>query len=177
MMTMAEQDPESANLPERQLQWMKMQALAFADRKSEVLTLCRRSIEVLAAPAQTRDRWSSELDLAMIHAWFGDHKECVEILKRLLLVPSGITVPNLRLAPDWDRVRDDPAFQALLADPETPRRCRFGATGSRRPNPGLVSRVRTADFKPTMLAIRIHETGGPESSAPTTFPFPLARRR
>jgi hypothetical protein len=117
MAVMVEKEVEPAVLPERQVQGMKIMALAYAGRKEEAIALCRRQIEGSAAPVQTSARWAWEQDLALLHAWFGDKRECVEILARLLLVPSGVTVPHLRLAPDWDRVRDDPRFQALLADP------------------------------------------------------------
>ncbi|MBM3852503.1 MAG: TIR domain-containing protein [Verrucomicrobia bacterium] len=117
MVAIAETEAESAGLPERQLQWMKVTVLAYTGRKDEAIALCRRQIEASAAPAQTSVRWGWERDLALIHAWFGDKRECVEVLARLLLVPSGVTVVNLRLAADWDLVRDDAGFQALLADP------------------------------------------------------------
>jgi hypothetical protein len=45
-------------------------------------------------------------------------RECAELLARLLRVPSGITVPMLKVDPAWDNVRDDPAFKALLTDPK-----------------------------------------------------------
>ena len=121
-----------------------MKRKALAARKAQAFNLCRREIEGLAAAPRAYDRWASELGLATIHASFGDQPECVEILKRLLLVPSGETVTNLRLAPDWDNVRDDPAFQALLARSEklraalpfrraaakaNPRACLAGADG------------------------------------------------
>jgi hypothetical protein len=56
--------------------------------------------------------------LAKIHAYFGQKRECVELLSKLLRVPSGITVPMLRVEPEWDNVREDAGFKALLADPK-----------------------------------------------------------
>jgi len=41
-------------------------------------------------------------------------RECVELLAKLLRVPSGLTVPMLKVDPTWDNVRDAPAFKALL---------------------------------------------------------------
>ncbi len=121
MLEIVENKAVATGLPEAFRQRMKFRALAFGGQKAEALALCRREIEGLAAPERTYDRWSSEVDLALVHAWFGDKRECVEILARLLLVPSGVTVTNLRLAPYWDQVRDDPGFQALLADPKNSR--------------------------------------------------------
>jgi TolB-like protein/Tfp pilus assembly protein PilF len=118
MLAIAENDASKAALPEALQHRIKFWALAFGGRKAEALALCRRQIAGLAAAAQTLDRWANEVELALLHAWFGDKKECVEVLGRLLQVPSGVTVVNLRLAPYWDSVRDDPGFQALLADPK-----------------------------------------------------------
>jgi hypothetical protein len=33
-------------------------------------------------------------------------------------VPSGLTVPMLKVDPVWDNVRDNAGFKALLADPK-----------------------------------------------------------
>jgi hypothetical protein len=40
------------------------------------------------------------------------------LLAKLLRVPSGLTVPMLKIDPAWDNLRDDPEFKALLADPK-----------------------------------------------------------
>jgi hypothetical protein len=64
-------------------------------------------------------RWKREVILAEVYAHAGLKRECVELLAKLINRPGArITVPMLRLDPDWDNVRDDPAFQALLADPK-----------------------------------------------------------
>ncbi len=100
------------------LQTMKLWALATAGRREESLTVGRQVIETFSAPGQTQLRWSAEEDLAAVHARFGDKAECIEMLGRLLKVPCGITVPELKLGARWRKVRDDPGFQALLADPK-----------------------------------------------------------
>lgn len=67
---------------------------------------------------QTRYRWAREVSLAGIYADLGHSSECVAILARMLKIPGPISVPILRVDPVWDNVRDDPCFQALLADPK-----------------------------------------------------------
>ena len=58
------------------------------------------------------------MQLARIYALIERPRECCELLAKLLRVPSGLTVPMLKVDPTWDNVRDDPAFKALLADPK-----------------------------------------------------------
>ena len=96
---------------------LRMWALAFADQRDAALIAGRRYVEATSGPGRVSERWEREHELAQIYAWFGRKKECVEILTKLIRLPTLITVPYLKLAPDWDNVRDDPGFQALLADP------------------------------------------------------------
>ena len=63
-------------------------------------------------------RWTQEELLAEISAYVRRPRECCEVLAKLLRVPSGLTVPMLKVDPTWDNVRDDPAFKALLDDPK-----------------------------------------------------------
>ena len=56
--------------------------------------------------------------LARILARASRTRESVALIKQLLAQPSGLTVPMLRIEPDWDNLRDDPEFKALLADPK-----------------------------------------------------------
>jgi hypothetical protein len=52
--------------------------------------------------------------LAQIYAWTGELDEAFRLLDHLLAVPSGLTVPMLKLDPAWDPLRKDPRYQALL---------------------------------------------------------------
>jgi serine/threonine-protein kinase len=52
--------------------------------------------------------------LAHIHTMVGNYDEAIDLLDYLLSIPSWVTVPNLRLHPMWDPLRDHPRFRALL---------------------------------------------------------------
>ena len=91
-------------------------ALALSGRGDEAIAALRRAVE--GTPPETRqsDRWERQSKLAELYATLGHTRECVELLAELLRVPSGLTVPMLRLDPAWDAVRSDAGFKALLAD-------------------------------------------------------------
>ena len=87
-------------------------------RGDDAVAAARRHVEALSSTTQTGTRRRREGELAAIYAAAGRTKECVELLSKLLRYSAtGITVPVLRSHPVWDNVRDDPGFQALLADP------------------------------------------------------------
>jgi TolB-like protein len=86
-------------------------------RAEDALAAMRRYIEAVHA-ANVGSRWAREILLADMLAHLRRARECTELLAKLLRVPSGITVPMLKVDPAWDNVRDDPAFKALLTDPK-----------------------------------------------------------
>lgn len=102
--------------PSRFDEW-RLWGLTFAGKKDEAIAVGRRYVEGAAGAGQVAERWEREHQLAQVYAWFGQTKECVALLEKLLRVPSLVTVPYLRLAPDWDRVRDDASFRALVDNP------------------------------------------------------------
>jgi TolB-like protein len=96
----------------------RAQALALLGRADEAIATGRRCIEAKSGPNQLLVRWELEYELAEIYATLNRPRECCELLGKLLRVPSGVTVPQLKVHPDWDNVREDAAFKALLADPK-----------------------------------------------------------
>ena len=92
--------------------------LARLGRAEDAIAAGRRYVAARSPTNQVRSRWNREIELAQIYAYLARPRECVELLAKLLRVPCGLTVPMLKVDPTWDPVRDDPAFQALLADPK-----------------------------------------------------------
>jgi hypothetical protein len=43
-----------------------------------------------------------------------EYDAAIDLLDYLLSIPSWVSVPQLRLHPMWDPLRDHPRFQALL---------------------------------------------------------------
>ena len=93
-------------------------ALVRACRGDEAIAAAQRAVAAAPAESHVALRWEREIALAKIYAHAKRPRECIELLAKLLRLPSGITVPMLKVKPDWDNVREDAAFKALLADPK-----------------------------------------------------------
>jgi TolB-like protein/Flp pilus assembly protein TadD len=87
-------------------------------RAGEAIAAGRRYVSARSPENQVSARWQRDTELAEIYAYLNRPRECCELLAKLLLVPSGLTVPMLTVDPIWDNVREDAAFKALLADPK-----------------------------------------------------------
>jgi hypothetical protein len=55
--------------------------------------------------------------LAQIYTSTGNFDDAFRLLDHLLAVPNfSLSVPTLKLDPSWDRLREDPRFQALIEE-------------------------------------------------------------
>ena len=69
----------------------------------------------------TRDasrRVNLETVFAQLSADVGEKDRAMDVIERLVTVPGGPTLAELRLHPAWDPLREHPRFQKLLAGPE-----------------------------------------------------------
>jgi TolB-like protein len=93
-------------------------ALERNGRADEAIAAALRAVAVTSPESQLGLRWTREINLAGIYAYANRPRECIELLAKLLRVPSGLTVPMVKVDPMWDNVREDAGFKALLADPK-----------------------------------------------------------
>jgi hypothetical protein len=58
--------------------------------------------------------------LAEIEARTGQAEDAVKIIRQLITAPAGqfVSIARLKIDPVWDPIRNDPAFQKLLSEPE-----------------------------------------------------------
>jgi tetratricopeptide (TPR) repeat protein len=93
-------------------------ALLATGQTKEAAAAAQRAIEIDRRRGVMTQLWTDQAMLAEIYAQAGQKAECFTLLRALLQVPNGLTVPVLRATPMWDPVRDDPEFKALLNDPK-----------------------------------------------------------
>ena len=88
--------------------------LAALGQKQEAITEGKRAVELLPESQDALDGPRATETLAQIYAWTGESDEAFRLLDHLLVVPSGLTIPMLKIDPVWDPLRKDPRFQALI---------------------------------------------------------------
>src|SRR5205823_13382864 len=88
--------------------------LAALGQKQEAIAEGKRAVELLPETQDALDGPQATATLAQIYAWTGEFDEAFRLLDHLFAVPSNLTVPMLKLDPDWDQLRQDPRFQALI---------------------------------------------------------------
>ena len=88
--------------------------LAGLGKKEEAVNEGKKAVELLPESQDAFDGPQATAALAEIYACVGEHDEALRLLDHLLTVPSGLTVPTLKVDPVWDPLRKDPRFQALI---------------------------------------------------------------
>jgi len=88
--------------------------LAALGRKEEAIAEGKRAVELLPESQDAFDGPQATATLAKIYAWTGEFDEAFRLLDHLVKIPNGVAVPILKLDPEWDPLRKDPRFQALI---------------------------------------------------------------
>jgi TolB-like protein/Tfp pilus assembly protein PilF len=84
-------------------------------RKEEAIREGKRACELLPESKDALDGPGMTVALAQIYTWVGEKDLALQLLEHSLQTPTGIMVPMLKMDPAWDRLRDDPRFQQLIA--------------------------------------------------------------
>jgi TolB-like protein/Flp pilus assembly protein TadD len=88
--------------------------LAALGRKEEAIAQGKRAVELLPESQDAFAGPKYTAILAQIYGLTGESDEAFPLIEHLLEVPSGLTIPILKLDPIWDPLRKDPRFQALI---------------------------------------------------------------
>jgi len=95
---------------------------AVLGQKDAAIKEAERAITLLPSGKDAVDGPRSEENLAFVEVLVGDKNRAVPKLQRLLEIPydNCLTRADLRLHPQWDPLRSDPAFQKLVGS-ESPK--------------------------------------------------------
>jgi tetratricopeptide (TPR) repeat protein len=95
---------------------------AFMERKDDAIREGRRAVELKPESVDAFDGAIMNSILALIYARCGEKDLAFPLLERLLKTPGAvdsvdysITVSDLKSRWEWDPIRKDPRFQALIA--------------------------------------------------------------
>jgi TolB-like protein/Flp pilus assembly protein TadD len=106
---------ESPDDPSRHL--VLAQVLVGLGDKQGGIAEANRAAELLPESRDAFDGPGVTIGQAQVLAWAGENDRALELIKRSLSTPNGITVPVLKIDPGWDPIRNDPRFQQLIAQP------------------------------------------------------------
>ncbi|MGH8115063.1 MAG: tetratricopeptide repeat protein, partial [Rhodanobacteraceae bacterium] len=92
------------------------QTLAGLGDGDAAVAQAKRAIALLPIASRTWDGPGALVNLASVYVHTGYADDAIEVLARLLSMPAGMdmSVADLRINPEWDPLRKDPRFQALL---------------------------------------------------------------
>jgi hypothetical protein len=99
-------------------------AYAFAGRKAEVLQETAKARELCPESKDAFDGTVVSTGITVALVWAGENDKAMAELSRLLRTPGAlnydcsITLNDLKVRWQWDPLRSDPRFQAILREPE-----------------------------------------------------------
>jgi tetratricopeptide (TPR) repeat protein len=102
----------------RALEFLAMAYAGLGDKRS---ALDAAAQAVTAFHADALSRADAEVTQAMVQAQVGEHEAAIAALPRLLRIPGGLTLGQLKLDPVYDPIRNDPRVQNLLNAPAAAR--------------------------------------------------------
>jgi serine/threonine-protein kinase len=95
-------------------------AEAGLGQKEEALNHARRAAELLPPSLDAVAGPACENRLAQVVVMIGDRDGAFDMLGKLVKLPFGLNQGDLKLNPMWDDLRDDPRFDAILAESALP---------------------------------------------------------
>jgi TolB-like protein/Tfp pilus assembly protein PilF len=94
-------------------------ALAYLGNKAGAAAEAERAMQALPESKDAFNGPDVTETAAKIYAAIGDRDRAINLIAGLLQRPAALTVATLKLDPEWDPLRGDPRFQALIAKSPT----------------------------------------------------------
>jgi TolB-like protein/cytochrome c-type biogenesis protein CcmH/NrfG len=100
-------------------EWHSFLGLVYANMGNAASAVAegRKGMELQPTSEDPFEGPQREEEMALIYARLGNADEAIPILKKWIEVPSSTDIAPalLRIAPDWDPIRNDPRFQDLVS--------------------------------------------------------------
>jgi serine/threonine protein kinase/tetratricopeptide (TPR) repeat protein len=90
-------------------------AYAGLSQKQNAVKWAKKGVELLPISKEALRGQARLNDLAKVYAMVGEYDLAIQILKKLINIPSEITPAILKIDPMWDKLRGNPEFNKLLA--------------------------------------------------------------
>lgn len=103
---------ESPDDPSRRLLLAQL-LVGIGDKKGGIAE-ADRAAELLPESRDAFDGPAVAVGQAQVLAWAGEQDRALELIRRSLSTPNGVTVSLLKIDPVWDPLRNDPRFQQLI---------------------------------------------------------------
>jgi serine/threonine-protein kinase len=91
-------------------------AYAGLGLRDEALAEARRAVDLMPLEREFWRGTHRQEELARVYARLGETEDAIDMLETLLSQPGELSAALLRLDPEWDSLRDDPRFQALVEE-------------------------------------------------------------
>jgi TolB-like protein/AraC-like DNA-binding protein/Flp pilus assembly protein TadD len=89
-------------------------AYAFKGEKREAIKNAQKAVKLKPLKLDAWQGFVKEMDLAKIYVLRGEYDLAMNIIERLLTIPGELSVPQLNIDPDYDKLRSLPRFQKIL---------------------------------------------------------------
>jgi TolB-like protein/cytochrome c-type biogenesis protein CcmH/NrfG len=103
---------ETPNLPDAHIQLGYIHA--YLGEKTEAIAEAERAMQLLPESKDAFNGPDITEFAAKIFVAAGEKDRAIDLISGLLKRPAGLTVELLKLDPEWDALRNDPRFQALI---------------------------------------------------------------
>jgi serine/threonine-protein kinase len=84
-------------------------------KKDLALTEAKRAVELMPMSRDAYDAPLVQQGLAQAYTWTGDKDAAIEVVQKLVSIPSYLSYGYLRYDPQWQALRGDPRFEKIVA--------------------------------------------------------------
>jgi len=84
-------------------------------KKDLALREAKRAVELMPISRDAYDAPLVQQGLAQVYAWTGDKEAALQIVERLVSIPSYLSYGYLRFDPQWEPLRDYPRFEQIVS--------------------------------------------------------------